>query len=283
MHLALLGYPLIHSFSKAYFEAKFADLRLTHTYNTYAYANMQDFHEKEMLCAQDEQPHLHGFNVTIPHKTAIIPFLDRLDATAQAVGAVNTVVRVGAEWVGYNTDVLGFQKTLQSCMKRCKNANQGRFVQYQHFYILGNGGASKAVQHVLRQRSYPFTVISRQADKETLIGNLENGDVEYSNVGSNNLESYSFLNKTFQQRNKADDAPRFFIINATPVGTNPHIFEKPALRYANLLPNDVLIDLVYNPEQTAFLREGAARKCITQNGLEMLHAQADAAWEIFRQ
>jgi shikimate dehydrogenase len=267
MHFALLGYPLAHSFSKAYFEAKFAKMRTPHTYNTYPCADIQDFYAAEMRCEQGEKPHLHGFNVTIPHKTAIIPFLDRLDATAAAVGAVNTVVRVGEEWVGYNTDVLGFAQTLLSCLKKCKTANEGLFLHYQHFYILGNGGASKAVQHVLAQRGYPFTIISRQANAKN---------------DTDTVQNYTFLNKILQQRSKSDDAPRFFIINATPVGTSPQILEKPALRYANLLANDVLLDLVYNPEQTAFLREGEARGCITQNGLEMLHAQADAAWQIWQ-
>lgn len=263
MQLGLLGFPLGHSFSKAYFENKFAQEGFgmavpPSSYRLFAYANIRDFSEQEMVRAD-----LHGFNVTIPYKTAIIPFLDRLDATATDVGAVNTVVRVGEEWLGCNTDVIGFEQTLQTAFEVSKKAST-LHKPHLHFFVLGNGGASQAVQYVLRKQNLPFTVISRQAQDSVTSD-------EYA------PKSYVFLHNILCNRQNEAADTRFFIINTTPLGTAPNVSEKPAINYAALLPNDFLLDLVYNPTQTAFLAAGLERGCLVQNGLEMLHAQAEAA------
>ncbi len=241
-HFGLLGFPLSHSFSQAYFSKKFADLGLdNYDYNLFSYENIQTFHteilvQKEGLC---------GFNVTIPYKLAIIDYLDELDETAKAVGAVNTVLKKEGKLIGFNTDIHLPLPTIQQRQTAL------------HALLLGTGGASKAVIYALKQQNIPFLQISRQADK------------------SRNILSYEEL--------KAMDLANFqLIINATPLGMHPNIHAKPDLNYTQLTENHFLYDLVYNPAETAFLQEGSKRNCATQNGLAMLYAQAEAAWTIWR-
>jgi shikimate dehydrogenase len=277
MRLGLLGYPLGHSFSKQHFERKFTDLGLqNHYYDFFAYKNLSDFFE-----ILPNLTDLRGFNVTIPHKTAIIPFLDRLDAMATAVGAVNTVCRVGNEWVGYNTDVIGFEKSLLFFFK--KNALtffENKENTQAQFFVLGDGGASKAVQYVFQKYNLPYNVVSRQAQKNATANDFNIKNIDF--FVENRRISYDFFDFYIKNREIYLKTDNFLtIINTTPLGTAPNVLEKPEITYNCIKKQDILIDLVYNPPQTAFLLEGVAKNCFTQNGQMMLEEQAEAAWLIW--
>lgn len=231
-HFGLIGHPLGHSFSKDYFTKKFDLEGLDCEYRNY------DLEDISMV----RQLMLSGFNVTIPFKEAILPYLDELDPVAAEVGAVNTVKVLPNERLkGFNTDVIGFDSLL----------SEGNNLPA---LILGTGGASKAVQYVLHQRNIPYHLVSRDPSK---------GDFTYHDLTSDIIKSH------------------MTIINATPVGMFPNVDEAPALPYEALTNQHTLIDLIYNPEETLFLRHGSEHGATTINGLSMLHAQADASWEIW--
>ena len=242
MQLGLLGFPLGHSFSKAYFTAKFAQLGDTaSTYALFAYANIDDFWREEV----QKNPDLRGFNVTIPHKKNIIAYLDSLDAAAQAVGAVNTIVRQpDGSWRGYNTDIVGFAQSLAPLLSAVPPAA----------LVLGTGGAAQAVRYVLAQRGIAYTQVSRTKNPTAMT---------YEELMAQNLAQYPL------------------IINTTPLGMQPNILTAPPLLYAQLTPQHLVYDLVYNPPETRLLALACAQGCTCKNGLEMLHLQADAAWQLW--
>jgi shikimate dehydrogenase len=239
--LGLLGFPLTHSFSQGYFRKKFADLGIIdYEYDLFSFETLDEFTANVLV----KNDNLRGFNVTIPHKIAIIGLLDALDETAQAVGAVNTVLKKNGKLIGFNTDIhLPFpQKILE------KTDIQA--------LVLGTGGASKAVIYALNRYKIPFTQVSRTGDASTKI-------MSYALLKTHNLADYAL------------------IINTTPLGMYPNIATKPDLNYDQLTAAHFLYDLVYNPAETAFLREGIMRRCRVQNGLPMLYAQAEAAWSVW--
>lgn len=234
----LIGRSLAHSFSQAYFTQKFAREGIDATYSLFELPEIEalpDFLEAH--------PNLQGFNVTIPYKQTIIPYLDRLDDSAQWVGAVNCVKRE-CGWVGYNTDYLGFGDSLQEFLGG---------VMPDHALVLGTGGASLAVQLVLRDMKIPFSLLSRDPQK---------GDYTYENLPARLVRDSKL------------------IINATPLGTYPNVDELPQLPYY-LTPDHYLFDLVYNPPQTAFLKMGSEMGARTMNGERMLRLQAEEAWKIW--
>lgn len=216
----------------------------------------------------DKHPNLKGFNVTIPYKEAIIPFLDEIDKTAKEVGAVNTVkVLENGKLKGFNTDVVGIEKTLRLSVRGTSKGTsvtpEGGYVVPLRYLaklspalVLGTGGASKAVQYVLKKHHFPYHLVSRDPQK---------GNFTYQNQTPEIIKSH------------------LLIINATPVGMAPHINEAPSIPYESISPQHVLFDLIYNPEETLFLRNGKAKGALTFNGLTMLHAQAEASWLIWNQ
>ncbi len=242
----LIGHPLGHSFSMAYFTEKFEREGLDCEYLNFDLPSL-DGKTSSGSSLRDlltKQSNLCGFNVTIPYKEAILPHLDALDETAKGVGAVNTVkVLPDGRLKGYNTDVIGIERTLKNTLA-------------SPVLILGTGGASKAVQYVLRQEGIPFHLVSRDPNK----GHF-----------------------TYQTLTPAIIKEHLLIINATPVGMAPNIDEAPLIPYEVLTPQHILFDLIYNPEETVFLRNGKAKGALTCNGLSMLHAQAEAAWEIWNE
>ena len=243
----LIGHPLGHSFSKAYFTEKFKKEGLICEYLNFDI-------EKISLIKQviADHPDLKGLNVTIPYKEAILPYLDELDAEAAEVGAVNTVkVFPNGRLKGYNTDILGIRATLRTALRQCGNHDEA---MANPALILGTGGASKAVQYVLRKNTIPFHVVSRTLGK---------GDFTYKELNPENIKEHKL------------------IINATPVGMAPHIEEAPSLPYEGITPQHILFDLIYNPEETLFLKHGRQHGANTINGLAMLHAQAEASWSIW--
>ena len=238
--LALIGYPLGHSFSPAYFMAKFARLGLADW--SYEASPLADL---TALPAWIEQaPDLVGFNVTIPYKTAILPYLDEVSEEAAAVGAVNTVSLVQGRLIGYNTDVFGFRMSLL-----------GMGVPLpRRALVLGTGGASRAVQFVLRQWRIPFQLVSRTPGPEVLT---------YPQIQPELVEKVDLL------------------VQTTPLGMSPMEGERPLIPYTALSPRHLLFDLVYNPSCTPFLQAGLDRGARVRNGLEMLYLQAEKSWQIW--
>ena len=237
----LIGKTLKHSFSQKYFEEKFKREQITDA--SYSLFELSDINQITGFIRQ--HPQLVGFNVTIPYKQQIIPYLDELSEEATAVNAVNTVMieRVGGQILtkGHNTDIIGFRESLRE-VDLPKQA-----------LVLGTGGAAAAVTYVLENLGCRCTAISRDPQRGL---------------------PYSALNADIIRQHK-------FIVNCTPLGTYPNINEKPDIPYEGLSGEHFLYDLVYNPSETAFLKEGILRGAKVQNGLQMLHAQAEASWRIW--
>lgn len=238
----LIGKTLSHSFSKKYFEEKFKRENINAVYENF---ELNDISQVEGLFSIHSN--LCGLNVTIPYKEQIIPYLDEIDEQAQKIGAVNTIYidkEIG-KMKGYNTDVYGFKQSLKPFLEN----------QHQRALILGTGGASKAVAYVLNELGITTAFVSRTLQ-------LEN-QLSYDELNENILASF------------------LLIVNTTPLGTFPNVDEKPTINYDAITPNHLLYDLVYNPAETSFLKEGKKRGALTINGEQMLQLQAEKAWEIW--
>jgi shikimate dehydrogenase len=250
----LIGYPLAHSFSKIYFQNKFEKERIDDAqYDIYPLQKLSDL--PYLVRAVNPL----GLNVTIPHKEAVIPYLDAMDKVAHEVGAVNVIKIKDETLVGYNTDVYGFEQSLIWWFRKLYKAEAFKR-PIQNAYILGTGGASKAVAYVTTHKMFMKTIfVSRTPKEETEI-------------------SYDTLNEIIRTSYEPT-----LIVNTTPVGTFPETDNAPDLAYLFLKPNFYLYDLVYNPADTLFMRKGLEQGCYVKNGLEMLHLQAERAWEIWNQ
>ena len=240
----LIGFPLGHSFSKKYFTEKFEKLGILkeNIYELFELSDIQQF--PELI---KNQPNLGGLNVTIPHKQAIMPFLDGLDISAEKVGAVNVIkISPDGKLIGYNSDYYGFKTSLENYLKNVNFSNIKALV-------LGNGGAGKAVVAALIDLGIDYKTVSRTKSDE---------NISYHEIPS--------LIADYQ-----------LIINCSPVGTYPKSDQCPDIPYKLLTPNHYLYDLVYNPLETLFLQKGKEQNTHTHNGLLMLHLQAEKAWEIW--
>jgi shikimate dehydrogenase len=245
----LIGKSLSHSLSQQFFTEKFAQNGITDA--EYQLCSLENIEEAKTLL---KHPTLFGFNVTIPYKTEIIPFLDELAPIAQEIGAVNCVVKQNNKWVGYNTDVIGFEKILQEIEKhesKTLTLLRSYALTVSKALVLGSGGASKAVCYVLKQRNIHFKIVSRNKTEETI--------------------TYNELTDTLIQQSS-------LIINTTPLGMFPNTEEMPPIPYASICSNHILIDLIYNPEETLFLKEGRKQGALTINGMPMFIAQAEASY-----
>lgn len=237
--LGLIGYPLGHSFSPSYFSEKFEKLGLVDAeYKAYSIDHIEGV--TDLFDA-----HMTGFNVTIPYKEAVIPYLDELSEEAFEIGAVNTVRIMNGRKIGYNTDAYGFEHSLIGMLGTTR---------VDRALILGTGGASKAIKYVLRKMGVEFEVISRKPPF-----------------------------KTYEEVDKAVIAEHPLIINTTPLGMYPKIEECPDIPYSALTDKHFLYDLVYNPEKTLFLKKGELQGSSIKNGYEMLVLQAEKAWDIWNQ
>ncbi len=238
----LIGEHLSHSASAEFFAAKFERENISD-------AEYRLYELPDITCVDSfmaTTPDLCGFNVTIPYKQQIIPYLDALSDDARNVGAVNCVkILPDGRSVGYNTDVVGLRVSM---------SNFFGLQPPQRALLLGTGGASQAVQYVLAEFNIEFDIVSRDPMK----GNLTYQDITAEVVADHKL-----------------------IINSTPVGTFPKVDDAPMLPYAFVTPDHLLFDLVYNPPLTQFLRYGQERGARICNGREMLTEQADAAWRIW--
>jgi shikimate dehydrogenase len=239
----IIGHPLGHTFSPGYFAAKFEREGITGCrYDAYPLPRLAGFAKWVRSI-----PNLAGLNVTIPYKSAIIPLLDGLSEEAADIGAVNVIRIAEGKLTGYNSDVYGFAMSLSRFLPTAKPSGQQALV-------LGTGGSSRAVQFALRQMGVPFRLVSRSPQAGCLV---------YEEIG------------------EAEMAAHPLIVNTTPVGMSPDVGACPPLPYQFATPGHYFFDLVYNPAQTRFLAEAAARGAHTRNGLEMLHLQAERAWQIW--
>lgn len=240
----LIGYPLGHSFSQSYFTNKFKEKKIDARYLNFPIPSIDEF---EGLIKQ--HPYIAGINVTIPYKEQILPYLDELDQEAANIGAVNVIKVIWKNQKrilkGYNSDVVGFMDSLQPLLKPV----------HTKALILGSGGASKAVAYGLSKSGITYRFVSR-----TPKGSAE---VSYESITSEILSEYKL------------------IINTTPVGLSPNEDKCPDIPYDAISADHLIYDLIYNPEKTLFMKKAAENGAAVKNGLEMLHLQAKAAWEIW--
>jgi shikimate dehydrogenase len=235
----IIGYPLGHSFSPAYFADKFQQEGIDAAYKAYPLPDITAFPQLLQM-----YPSLRGLNVTIPHKQAVIPYLNQLDDVARSIGAVNCIDICNGIVKGYNTDAAGFELSLLPLLS----------ADHTHALILGTGGASLAVAYVLGKLDIDFRYVSRS--------------------GGQGHYTYNALTTDIIQQHK-------LIINTTPVGMYPDVSALPALPYEAIGASHLLYDLIYNPGETAFLAAGKQRGAAVKNGLEMLQLQAEASWSIW--
>lgn len=237
----LIGRNISYSFSKQYFNNKFENEKLPHSYNNFDLTEIIEF--PNILSTH---PKLKGLNVTIPYKEQIIPFLDGLSKNAKFIGAVNTIkINQNGILKGYNTDFYGFKKSLEPHLKP----------HHKKALILGTGGASKAVAFALKKLEIPYSFVSRNY--------TERVNFIYSNLNNQIIGSHQI------------------IINCTPLGTYPNIDECPEIPYQFINNEHLLFDLIYNPSETLFLQKGKQQGAQIVNGLRMLELQAEKAWKLW--
>jgi shikimate dehydrogenase len=240
----LIGFPLSHSFSKKFFAEKFSKEAIDAEYINFEIENIS-----QLSRVIATHPDLEGINVTIPYKEQIIKFLDFTDEEAASIQAVNTIriFRSGHHVTlrGYNTDIHGFQESIRPLIQN-----------YHHkALVLGTGGASKAVVRALENLKIETILVSRNPE--------EKGELSYNDLDEDVMDNYKI------------------IVNTTPIGTYPNTEGCPAIPFEMITPRHLLFDLVYNPEVTEFLKQGKKRGAVIKNGLEMLHLQALASWDIW--
>jgi shikimate dehydrogenase len=239
----LIGYPLGHSFSKKYFTEKFAGDGITDCrYENFPLKTIDEL--KNLL---EQNPELCGFNITIPYKRAVLSYLDDNTRLPTGLNACNCIKIIEGKLVGYNTDVIGFEKSLQQKLK----------AHHKIALVLGNGGAAEAVKFVLQKLQINYKIVSRK---------LHDG----SHL------TYSDLNETIITESQ-------LIINTTPLGTFPDIDECAEIPYQYLTTQHLLYDLVYNPAKTLFLQKGESQGATIKNGSDMLVIQAEESWRIWNE
>lgn len=240
----LIGYPLGHSFSKTYFAEKF--LRENISGCSYENFPIADLKLLPKLLAEEQD--LHGLNVTIPYKSEILSYIDKLDPEAREIGAVNVLkirrAKGQIQLYGFNSDITGISESLKPYL----NNNLKKAI------VLGTGGSSRAVCYVLKKLGMNIVQVSRKKQE---------GILDYSEINAGILSNTGL------------------IVNTTPLGMFPDTEARPEINYSLLNKNHILFDLVYNPELTLFLRSGIERGCTVITGLKMLHSQAERSWKIW--
>ncbi len=241
----LLGYPLVHSFSQNYFNQKFESENIDAEYINFEIPDVGMLME---VVAENEN--LNGLNVTIPYKEQVIPFLDEIDPAASEVGAVNVIKFIrgkdGLRLKGYNSDIIGFTDSIKSLLKP----------HHQSALVLGTGGAAKAVSYSLRKLGLEVQLVSRRKSANTLV---------YEELTKNDLKTHKV------------------IVNTTPLGMYPNVDTCPDIPYRYLTPQHLCYDLIYNPDETLFLKNSRQAGAQVKNGLEMLLLQAFASYSIWNQ
>ena len=242
----LIGFPLGHSFSISYFNQKFQDERIDAIYENYEISTIDALDE-----ILSSNPNLRGLNVTIPYKEKVMPYLDHISPEARAIGAVNVikVIHEGNDVIlkGYNSDVIGFTKSIEPMLDS---------KWHKKALILGTGGASKAIDFGLRNLGLETVFVSRFERQ---------GTIQYQNITPEIIREYNV------------------IVNCTPLGMYPKTEVCPNLPYEAMDSHTILYDLIYNPDETLFMKRGAEYGAQTKNGLEMLLLQAFASWEFWHE
>lgn len=239
-----IGFPLTHSFSKQYFTEKMEREGITDAfYHSFPLKTIAQF-----PALLKNNPSLKGLSVTIPYKELVLKYVNHLSDDVKKIGAANCIKIREKELTAYNTDIIGFEK---SFVKKLKPGHKKALV-------LGTGGASKAVQYVLKKLGIDFLVVSRKANAETKF-------IQYNQIIEDIIEEYNI------------------IINSTPVGMSPDEQSCPNIPYALLTANHYLYDLVYKPAKTLFLQKGEEQGAVIENGFEMLIIQAEANWKIWNE
>ncbi len=240
----IIGYPLTHSFSKQYFTERIEKERIPDSiYESYPLRSITEF-----PALLKQHPSLKGLSVTIPYKEQVLKYIGVLSPEVKEIGAANCIRLRGTELTAFNTDVIGFERTF---IKKLKPTHKKAL-------ILGSGGASKAVQYVLRKLGIGFLIVSRKGSDNSNI-------ITYDQVSKDILAEYSI------------------IINSTPLGMLPNEKTFPAIPYTFLTADYYLYDLVYNPTKTLFLQKGEEQGAAIENGLEMLIIQAEENWRIWNE
>lgn len=241
----LIGYPLGHSFSMSFFNERFENEGLDAKYINFEISSIDDLPEVLL-----RNPELRGLNVTIPYKQRVISFLDEVSKEARQIGAVN-VIKVehrdgdSPRLIGFNSDVIGFTQSIEPMLQP----------HHRKALILGTGGASKAIHYGLTEKLGLEAIYVSRFQRP--------GTITYEDITPEAVAEYEV------------------IVNCTPCGMFPHADECPQLPYDALGPNNILYDLIYNPDETLFMRKGAERGADVKNGLEMLLLQAQASWEFW--
>jgi len=238
----LIGYPLSHSFSKKFFTEKFEKEKLIDCkYETYPITLIS-----QLPALIDNNPYLEGLNITIPYKEQVLPFLFQQSEVVRKVKACNCIKIKNGNLFGFNTDVAGFEISLQ------KQLNP----HHHQALILGTGGAGKAVEFVLEKLNIKYKYVSRKASSQNF---------SYEQLTALVLKDYTL------------------IINTTPLGMYPNVAEYPPIPYECLTKKHYLFDVIYNPDKTLFLKKGEEHGAIIQNGLDMLIIQAEESWKIWNE
>jgi shikimate dehydrogenase len=244
----LIGYRLGHSFSKNFFTGKFKEKKLQdHEYVNFELDSIQEF---PGLFQKND--HLYGLNCTIPYKQQVMTFLDEIDQEAASVGAVNTIKVIrrseGLKLIGFNTDTFGFEHSFRPLLKE----------KHKKALILGTGGASKAVKYVLNKLKIDFLSATTKAEPEEK-------EIHYEEINAALLHDF------------------LIIIQTTPLGMYPNTGVCPDIPYQFLTSDHLLYDLIYNPQETLFMKKGLEKGATVKGGLEMLHLQAIRSWEIWNE
>ena len=242
----LIGNPLVHSFSMDYFNQKFLAEGIDAQYLNF---DIDDLGLLMEIIA--EYPNLNGLNVTAPYKEDVIAYLDSLDDDAAQIGAVNVIRFIRSpkdgsliELRGYNSDVAGFEQTLDGVLTPQRTSAM----------VLGTGGAAKAVSAALRRHGVEVQLVSRRKQEHTVV---------------------------YEEITRAMVSSHKLIINATPLGKYPDDDQCPDFPYRFLTHDHLCYDLIYNPEETLFMRKSASYGATTKNGIEMLLLQAFDSYEIW--
>lgn len=239
----LIGYPLKHSFSKDFFNDKFASENIHAEYVNFEIESIAEFPD-----IIKHNPNLQGLNVTIPYKEKVIPYLDEIGPNAKNIGAVNVIKfdrsKGKLRLIGYNSDIIGFKQSIEPLLE----------AHHKKALILGTGGSSKAVYHGLLQLGIESKFVSREKSPDKLT---------YRELTPEVMREYTV------------------IVNCTPIGMFPKIEFSPEIPYQLLTDKHLLYDLLYNPNETLFLRKGKEQGAAVKNGLEMLLLQAFASWDFW--
>ncbi|WP_226389602.1 shikimate dehydrogenase family protein [Penaeicola halotolerans] len=239
----LIGFPVKYSFSQNYFTEKFYKEGIENA--LYELFEIKDIAEIKQLITN--HPDLVGLNVTKPYKEQVIPFLDQLDESARKIGAVNVIKIENGQLKGFNSDYFGFKNSLKAWLPHTDIKA----------LMLGNGGAAKAVMVALDDLKIPYQIVSRTP---------HSGQITYETLHTEPhwLETHQLL------------------INCTPLGMQPDVHLGPDLPYDLVTSEHYGYDLIYNPEETYFMRKISVKGGKVKNGLEMLYLQAEKSWEIWQ-